>query len=135
MPESYQLTYSKKIDFSAAAHFTRTFATLLLEGEMPFDVDVLKVDIPSSASEDTPWRLCRLSPVRYYETLAPERDRWDTPGKLGYRQASTPENHPADSDVYVLRALRHVAVSPLSLDLTSRVDFGELDRLLRAGAE
>jgi 5'-nucleotidase len=35
------------------------------------------------------------------------------------------------SDVYALRIQRVVSVTPLSLDLTSRVDFDLLNRLLR----
>jgi broad specificity polyphosphatase/5'/3'-nucleotidase SurE len=50
---------------------------------------------------------------------------------VGYRHAPDVTNSERDSDVYVLLALRHVSVTPLSLDLTSRVDFAELDRLLR----
>jgi broad specificity polyphosphatase/5'/3'-nucleotidase SurE len=37
------------------------------------------------------------------------------------------------SDVYALRVQHEVSVTPLSLDLTSRVDLDELDRLLRNG--
>jgi broad specificity polyphosphatase/5'/3'-nucleotidase SurE len=35
------------------------------------------------------------------------------------------------TDAYVLRVARQVAVTPLSLDLTSRVDFAELEDYLR----
>ena len=131
MPGDYHLSYSREIDFSAAAHFTSAFARSLLQQGLPFDVDLLKVDVPSDATRDTPWALTRVSPIRYYETLPPRRERWDTPGKLGYQQVSLPENHPPDSDVYTLRVRRQVAVTPLSLDLTSRVDFGDLEILLR----
>ena len=37
-----------------------------------------------------------------------------------------------DSDVYALRVERQVSVTPLSLDLTSRVDFAELERHIRS---
>jgi hypothetical protein len=36
-----------------------------------------------------------------------------------------------DSDIFALAQERVVAVSPLSLDLTSRVDFNDLTQLLR----
>jgi hypothetical protein len=41
------------------------------------------------------------------------------------------DNEPQDTDVYVLRKKRFVSVSPLSLDLTSRVDFTELNKLIK----
>ena len=47
-----------------------------------------------------------------------------------YREAALLEHESEDTDVYVLRKKRMVSVSPLSLDLTSRVDFAELDRLM-----
>jgi broad specificity polyphosphatase/5'/3'-nucleotidase SurE len=50
---------------------------------------------------------------------------------IGYRQAGQLDLEPEDTDVYALRKRRMVSVTPLSLDLTSRVDLGDLDRLLR----
>jgi len=52
-------------------------------------------------------------------------------GILNYREAGEFAQEPEDTDVYVLRKKRMVSVSPLSLDLTSRVNFAELDRLMR----
>ena len=42
-----------------------------------------------------------------------------------------PEQDIRDSDVYAVRVKRVVSVTPLSLDLTARVDFKELENLLR----
>ncbi len=127
----YHLSYSEEISFSVAAEFTHQFAKLLLEKKFPADVDVLKVDVPSDATVDTPWQLTRVSRQRYYEPLATERTSLAEPGLISYREAGELENEPEDTDVYVLRKKRHVSVSPLSLDLTSRADFNEIDKLLR----
>jgi 5'-nucleotidase len=127
----YHLSYSEDVDFSVAAHFAARFARLLLERKFPADVNLLKVDVPSNATIDTPWQLTRVSPQRYYEPIPAERKSWDEPGTIGYREARQLESEAEDTDVYVLRKKRWVSVSPLSLDLTSRVDFGELDRLMR----
>ncbi len=61
----------------------------------------------------------------------PRRTSWDVPGTLGYELNPDLDDESPDTDVYALRSQRIVSVSPLSLDLTSRVDFAELDRLLR----
>ncbi len=127
----YHLSYSEDVDFSIAAEFTARFARLLLERKFPPDVNLLKVDVPSDAMVDTPWQLTRVSRQRYYEPIAPERKSWDEPGVIWYREAGKLDDEADDTDVYVLRKKRWVSVSPLSLDLTSRVDFGELDRLMR----
>jgi len=127
----YHLTYSEDISFLVAAEFTVRMARLLLAKKFPADVGLLKVDVPSDATIDTPWQLTRVSRQRYYEPLAPERKSWNEMGVMGYREAGQLDDEPEDTDVYVLRKKRMVSVSPLSLDLTSRVDFAELDRLMR----
>jgi len=127
----YHLSYSADVNFSVAAGFTALIARLLLEKKFPADVNVLKLEIPSDATVDTPWQLTRVSRQRYYEPVAPERASWDLPAVMMYREAALLEREAEDTDVYVLRKKRMISVSPLSLDLTSRVDFDELDRLMR----
>jgi 5'-nucleotidase len=128
----YHLTYSEEISFLVAAEFTARIARLLLEKKFPPDVDLLKVDVPSEATVDTPWQLTRVSRQRYYQPQAPVRGSWSERAVMGYREAGELEREPEDTDVYVLRKTRMVSVSPLSLDLTSRVDFAELERLMRS---
>ena len=127
----YHLTYSEEVSFLVAAEFTYQIARLLLEKKLPADVDVLKVDVPSDATVDTPWQITRVSRQRYYEPIAPERKSWSEPGLINYREAAEFEREGEDTDVYALRKKRIVSVTPLSLDLTSRVNFSELDNLLR----
>ncbi len=129
----HHLSYSSEVDFSTAAFFTAYFARLLLDRKMPPDVDVLKVDVPCDATSETPWEMTRLSRMRYYEPIPPARTSWETPASVGYHLACCPEEDAPDTDVYVLRVKRHVAVTPISLDMTSRVDLQEFDRLLRNG--
>ena len=127
----YHLSYSNDVDFSVAAGFAAQIACLLLEKKFPEDVNLLKVDVPSDAIADTPWQLTRVSKQRYYEPFGAERASWSEPGTIGYREAAALKDEPEDTDVYVLRVKRWVSVSPLSLDLSSRVDLVELDKLMR----
>ena len=53
------------LDFSTSAYFTEFFARKLLEGEMPPDVAVLKVDVPDGATPQTPWRVTRQALHRF----------------------------------------------------------------------
>lgn len=132
---SQHLSYSTEVDFSAAAYFTAYFARLLLEHPMPPDVQVLKVDVPSNATPNTPWEVTRLSRYSYFEPLAPVRESWSQPGRVGYRLTGTPEKDPHGTDVHSLRVRRVVSVTPLSLDLTSRVELKTLEDLLRAAGQ
>lgn len=130
---SHHLSYSTEVDFSAAAYFSRYFARLLLNRQMPEDVHVLKVDVPSDAKAETPWMVTRLSMQRYFEAVKPDRHSWDHAGAVGYRLAEARFQAPEDSDVYALGVKRMVSVTPLSLDLTSRVKLDEMEALLRGG--
>jgi 5'-nucleotidase len=127
----YHLSYSNDVNFLVAADFTARIARLLLGKKLPSDVSVLKVDVPSDATLETPWELTRISMQRYYEPLAPVRKSWAEPGLMGYREAGDLAIEPEGTDVYALRVKRVVSVCPLSLDMTSRVDFGELNKLMR----
>lgn len=128
----YHLTYSENVSFLVAAEFAARIARLLLTKKLPPDVDLLKVDVPSDATVDTPWQLTRVSRQRYYEPISPTRVSWSERVVMGYRQAGNLDREPENTDVYALRKKRIVSVTPLSLDLTSRVNFSELDQLLRS---
>lgn len=122
----HHLGYSEEIDFRAAAHFTRVFAAAVLRRALPFDVDVLKIDVPSSATPETPWRWTRQSRQRYFVPVRPMRRRPTDPGPLGYRVEIDFEHLEPDSDIHALVVDRVVSVTPLSLDLTSRVSMEAL---------
>ncbi len=129
----HHLSYSEEVDFTAAAYFAAYFGRLLLEKQMPADVDVLKVEIPSDSTIVTPWEVTRLSRKRAFDPVDPQRESWDQPGWIGYRLADDLDQDHSDTDIYALRQKRVISVTPLSLDLTSRVDLGELESLLRKG--
>jgi 5'-nucleotidase len=119
------------IDFDTAIHFTRFFARRMLETPPPFDADVLKLDVPDDATPETPWRLTRASRQPYFVTVPPERADLSKPLTLDYESMPHPEHAEPDSDIYALAVDRVVSVAPLSIDLTSRADFDEIEALLR----
>lgn len=126
-PKETHTQPSEDIDFTAAIHFTRFFAHRLLEIKLPFDVDVLKVDVPSSATPKTAWRLTRVSRHTYYTPVPPERESLAEPLRIDYEPLPHPEHTELDSDIYALAVDRVVSVSPLSHNLTSRIDRGLLE--------
>lgn len=130
-PKDLHLTYAD-VDFSAAAHFTRLFGTWLLQNRrLPDDVDALKVDVPAGARPDTLWRVTRLSRRRVYWPTRPERIALSDIGKLGYEYMADPSRAEPNSDVYAVLHEGVVAVTPLSLDITSRTDLFRLQQLFR----
>jgi 5'-nucleotidase len=127
----FHLSYSNEIDFTAAGHFAAIFGRMLIEKELPADVNVLNVNVCSDANPKTPWKITRLANIPYFQPVPAERESWDQPGKVGYRVINDPSVNPPDTDVYALCVERIVSVTPLSLNLTSRVALDELERHLR----
>lgn len=127
------MSHSMEVSFATAVHFTAYFAQLLLSQEMPFDVDLLKLDVPASATPETPWRLTRVSRQRHFVPIASQNRALTMPSPIDYEQAIQPEQLEPDSDIYAFVVDQVVSVAPLSFDLTARVDLKQLERQLRAG--
>ncbi len=124
------LSYSDQ-DFTTAGYFTHYFARMILERALPPDVDLLKVEVPTGATPDTPWRMTRLARHRYYLPFAGRPGQWDEPYLIEGRPQVSPEEVEPDSDIYTLLFDHLVSVTPLSLDFTSRVDLPALEKELK----
>ncbi|MCP4138757.1 MAG: 5'/3'-nucleotidase SurE [Chloroflexi bacterium] len=129
--KEHHLSYSNDVDFSSAAHFAAFFAQKLLEKKFSAQVQLIKVDVPRKATPDTPWRIARLSPNRYYIPGAGKEDAWDKPHLLDYHVGVNWEIEPDDTDVYAIHQRGEVAVTPLTLDFTSRMKLEDFDSFLR----
>ncbi len=122
------VSYDDSVDFSTAIYFTRLFARRWLNAERLPDVDVLKIDIPAHATPDTPWRITRLERKPYFVPMPPLRSKLQDEGRIGYKLADR-DHLEVDTDA---GAVRHgfVAVTPISLDMTSRIAPDLLHNLL-----
>lgn len=123
--KKYYYSHSDEVDFSTAEYFTREFARLMLTTRLPPDVDILKVDVPSDATPQTPWRVTRVARQPYFYPI-------QQPGHeaLDFEIRVDMDTLKPDSDVYALRVARQVSVTPLSVDPSSRVDLSSLEALL-----
>jgi 5'-nucleotidase len=119
------------VDFSAAAYFTGLFAEKILALPAPTDVAAWKVDVPLGATPETPWTLARLSRTRYYEPVRPERKSFSDAAQIPFRIRFDYGEEEAGSDVHALHVEHKISVTPLSLDLTARADFSEVNAALR----
>lgn len=117
-------------NWTAAEYFLRLFAIKRLGATLPPDVDLLKIDIPDDATAETPWRLSRLSRQRYFQMVL------ETPSlesRIGDGRLMVHVDHASletDSDIHALTVDRVVAVTPLSLDATSRANFRDIEQAL-----
>ncbi|MCP4350695.1 MAG: 5'/3'-nucleotidase SurE [Desulfobacterales bacterium] len=130
-------TYHEYTDqnWTGASHFLSFFARLLLSGNLPPDVDALKIDVPDNATALTPWRLTRLSRQVYYLTHIEQPSRESKIGDTKLRINKDQASFEKESDIYALTVERVVSVTPLSLDLTSRTDFRDIRNLLTGSCE
>lgn len=126
---SLHFDFDDSVDFSVAKHFTRLFAQKYLSVEIPPDVDVLKIDIPSSATPYTAWRITRLERKPYWIPFPTRRETLNEAGRIGYGMTSRSETSGDDTDAATLLD-GYVSVTPLSLDMTSRVERELLRRVL-----
>jgi 5'-nucleotidase len=104
---------------------------MMLEKNLPSDVQILKVDVPAGATLQTPWEITRLSMQRYYEAQPTPRASWDLPGPMGYHVHYEPLRDSPGTDTYAIHVKKVISVTPLTLDMTSRVDLKELENYLK----
>jgi 5'-nucleotidase len=123
-PKELYLSHSQEIDFSVAAHFTRYFAQQTLKQGLPARVDLLKIDVPATATPQTPWRTASVSRQRYFEAVKP-RDK-ETRGD--YRIYIDHDTLEPDSDIHVFAVEKQVAVVPMTIDLTAPVALESVTR-------
>lgn len=120
------------LDWRAAIHHVRYFAASLLSQKMPFDVEILKVDVPADATPDTPWRITRLARQPYYISTV---DKPSPESKIGDARLQIEIDYDLlenDSDIQALAVDGVVSVTPLSLDLTARIDLQSLAKNIRS---
>ena len=122
--------YSDKVDFSVAAYFARFFGIMLLQKIMPADVLLLNVNVPRAATIQTPWHAARLSPNHYYQRFIERNGDWDSPASVS-ATIGILENEQPDTDIYVTKVDHHVSVTPISLDLTSRIVLDSFEASLK----
>lgn len=121
--------YDTSINFDAAIHFTRFFAERMLKQAMPDDVDVIKLEVPAHATTEAEWMVARQDKFSYYKPNFGKRE--ELFGEAGLEAKHIPSKgqySDTDTDTYAL-AKGIVSITPLSLDLTSRVNLGDLQTL------
>ena len=118
-------------DWSVSKYFLHYFARLLLGRKRLPDVDMLKIDVPGDATTATPWKLCKLARTSYYSKVFDSPDARSRLSDARTVIEVDPGNLDPETDIYILAVDKQVAVTPMSLDCTSRVDFALLkDSLL-----
>lgn len=129
--KQYHFGQSTEVDFGTAAVFVRRFAQWMLAHGLPPGVDIFKLDVPAVAKPDTPWRMTRVSRQPYWisPVAVDEQGNKHLRGYIRHFELDTLE---PDSDVRAIAVDQVVSLSPLTTDLTARVNLSQLQQTLSA---
>jgi 5'-nucleotidase len=118
------------VDFAASIHFLRQVSARMLANQMPADVDVIKIEIPVDATPGSPCAVTRQDPITYYSTEFETRpDPFEGTTQIRSYPAKGKYSQPG-TDAHAL-AQGWVSITPLSLDLTSRVELKLLEDIFQ----
>jgi 5'-nucleotidase len=117
-------------DWTAAVYFLNRFARILLKEKLQTDVNVLKIDIPSDATPSTKWKITKLAKAGYYSRPIENATAHSKIGDGRTIIKIDKENLNPETDIYAFAIDKLVSVTPLSVDLTSRVKPSDLQVLL-----
>ena len=109
-------------NWTIAAHFLNKFMKHIITDGFPTDVDVLKIDVPCTATTETPWKVTRLSTNMHYQASIPVPSLQSKLNETVVHKG-TGNNEPDGTDIYALTKEKVVSVTPLSLDLTAHSSF------------
>ena len=117
--------HGAKHSFAVAEKVLRRVASRVLERGLPEGVDLLNLNVPADASEDTDIVVTRLA-RKIFTTKVQER--FDPRGRPYYwidGDLITCDSE--GTDVQTVYQDRKISLTPLSLDSTARIDFKEMN--------
>lgn len=126
--DKFDTHHGTKYSFDIAIKLVRRLASRVLEHGLPEGVDVLNLNVPDGATEDTDIVITRLA-RKIFKTSVQERfDPRGRPyywidGELIYSDAE-------GTDVQAIYQEKKISITPLTLDSTSRIDPKEIAPLL-----
>ena len=130
--KEYHYNHGADVDWDAACYWLGIFAERSLEPTAwPQDVAVLKIDVPETATPDTPWRLTTQSRQPYYISRRTKRQTLQDAEVLDYEVGVDISRLEPDSDIYAFVVDRVISVTPLSTDLSARISLPQFEARLR----
>jgi 5'-nucleotidase len=114
--------------FEVGIKVVNKVARKVLRYGMPENVDLLNINIPYHAEEDTPVEITRLA-RKVFKTGVEERR--DPRGRPYYWIAGDLIREEEEgTDVHAIMQAGHVSITPISLDSTARIEFSEIEKYL-----
>ncbi|HSD57798.1 MAG TPA: 5'/3'-nucleotidase SurE [Methanotrichaceae archaeon] len=125
--DKFDLHHGTKYGFEIAMKILRRVAAKVLEHGLPEGVDILNLNVPASATEDTEVKVTRLARKIFKTTV---QERFDPRGRPYYWIDGDLICCDAEgTDVQTVYQEKKISITPLSLDSTARIDFNEIKNL------
>ncbi len=125
--DKFDLHHGTKYSFEIAMKILRRVAAKVLEHGLPDGVDILNLNVPASATEDTEVKVTRLARKIFKTTV---QERFDPRGRPYYWIDGDLICCDAEgTDVQTVYQEKKISITPLSLDSTARIDFNEIKGL------
>lgn len=127
--DKFDNNHVSKYEFEAAIALLRRIASRVLERGLPEGVDILNVNLPVGATEETEIVITRLARKIFKTSVQQRSDPRGRPyywidGDLICRERE-------GTDVRAVYQDSKISITPLTIDSTSRVDFGQISNLIR----
>ncbi len=125
--DKFDLHHGEKHSFEVATKVLRRVAKKVLEHGLPEGVDVLNLNVPTSATEDTEIVVTRLARKIFKTTV---QERFDPRGRPYYWIDGELICCDQDgTDVQTIYQDKKISLTPLTLDSTARIDFKAIEDL------
>lgn len=111
---------------------SRAIATYVLERGMPKGFDLISVNFPSVVGKKTRVKIAKPARVRFAQYTERRIDPQGRPYFWIYGEPTSPEQ---GTDAYVVLVEKNIAITPLSLNLSSCQETEEIIEPMRAEAE
>ncbi len=126
--DKFDFHFEDKHSFEVASKVVRRFASKVLEKGLPEGVDVLNINVPAGATENTEVVVTRLARKIFRTSI---QERFDPRGRPYYWIDGDLVCHDADgTDVQALYQDKKITVTPLTLDSTSKIDLNDIRGLI-----
>jgi 5'-nucleotidase len=121
-------------DWHPSIFFLNQFANQILSEGFPKDIDVLKIDIPAEANENTECELAEIADQPYYHIFLDSPTLDSKIGDIRVCIKYDKERLSKTSDIYVLAEKKHVAVCPMRFNYHNGYDLTTMQYLLKSSS-
>jgi 5'-nucleotidase len=111
------------LDWDTSIYFTEYFAKFILDEGLPPEIALLNVNIPDSANEETEKRVTSQSRQDYFVFKKPGKRDYSKGFRLKTEIRIDTATLEPDSDIQAFVSDRVVSVTPITWDLTAKVEW------------